>query len=117
VIDRETDFAELLGGGESQSVSPRPKPLEAEKIRLARAQAEKVEIQNATSRGELIPAGDIEREWASIVRDLRATLLALPSRIQQRLPHLSARDIAAIDGEIRHAMTDIANGKTTGGGG
>lgn len=60
--------------------------LDSEKLRLTRENADKVEIQNATARRELLPAADVEREWSSALRDLRAALLALPARVQTRLP-------------------------------
>lgn len=83
--------------------------LDAEKLRLTREQADKIELQNATARRELIPAAEVEREWTAVLRDIRAALLALPSRIGQRLPHLPPRDIEAIDREIRDVLTELAD--------
>ena len=80
----------------------------AEKIRLANAQAVKVELQNAQVRNELLSAKDVEAEWSAILRDLRAAMLAVPSRVQQRLPHLSAHDVSEIDREIRDALAGLA---------
>lgn len=82
--------------------------LETEKLRLMREQADKVELQNQKIRGELLPAADVEHEWATALRDLRAALLALPSRVHARLPHLSTHDIQIIDREIRDALTELA---------
>jgi phage terminase Nu1 subunit (DNA packaging protein) len=83
--------------------------LDAAKLRLVSEQAEKVELQNATVRGELVPAAEVEREWAGILRDVRAAMLALPPRLSSLLPHLSASDIAMIDREIRDVLTETAN--------
>jgi phage terminase Nu1 subunit (DNA packaging protein) len=80
----------------------------AEKIRLANAQAVKVELQNAQARKELLPAKAVEAEWSAILRDVRAGMLAIPSRVQQRLPHLSAHDVSEIDREIRDALSELA---------
>lgn len=80
-----------------------------EKTRLAREQADKAEMQNAVARRELIPSADVEREWSSILRDVRAAMLALPSRLQQRLGHLTTHDIATLEREIRDALSEIAN--------
>mgnify|MGYP000194478407 FL=1 len=84
--------------------------LEAEKLRLARQQADKIEIQNAAARGELVKASDVERAWASALRDVRAAMLAVPSRCGATLPHLTAHDIAEIDREIRAALEGLADG-------
>ncbi len=93
--------------------------LAEEKKRLAREQADKVALQNAASRRELLPAKGVEAEWASILRDVRAGVLAAPSRIGARLPHLSPHDASVIDDELRSALTELtelsadANGSTS----
>lgn len=81
----------------------------AAKTRAAEAQAEKLETANALARRELVPAVEIEREWVAVLRDVRAAMLALPSRVQQRLSHLTAHDIATMDREIRDALQEAAN--------
>jgi len=83
--------------------------LTAAKTRAAEAQAEKLETANALARRELIPAVEVEREWSAILREVRAAMLALPSRIQQRLGHLNTHDITTIDREIRDTLEEAAN--------
>jgi len=46
-------------------------------------------------------------EWSGVLWTVRAGMLAVPSRFQQRLPHLSAHDVAEIDREIREALTEM----------
>ena len=82
--------------------------LKKEKVRLARAGAEKVELANAKSRGELIPAVEVERAWSGVLRDVRAAVLASPSRIGSRLPHLSAHDVSEIARELSETLTALA---------
>ncbi|BBU54069.1 hypothetical protein KU6B_03340 [Mameliella alba] len=89
---------------------PGKSDLEAEKLRLARQQADKIEIQNAAARSELVKATDVERAWASVLRDVRAAMLAVPSRCGATLPHLTAHDVAEIDREIRAALEGLADG-------
>ena len=83
--------------------------LNAEKIRLARANAEKVEAANARARGELAALSEVEREWAGILRDVRAALLALPSRAAARLGHLTPHDVATLDREVRAVLEELAS--------
>ena len=83
--------------------------LKAEKIRKERAAAERLEIQNATARDELLPAADVRHAWGDIIRDVRAGLLAVPSRCGAALPHLSVADVESIDGEIRAALEGLAD--------
>ena len=79
-------------GGESAIASAT-----AERARLANAQAELVETKGRKLRGELVDAAEVEAEWSGVLRNVRAGCLAIPSRVQQRLPHLTAHDVVEID--------------------
>ena len=82
--------------------------LNAEKIRLARASAEKLETANLKAKGDLAPLAEIERAWAGILRDVRAALLALPSRVASRLGYLTPHDVATIEHEVRAVLEELA---------
>jgi phage terminase Nu1 subunit (DNA packaging protein) len=56
---------------------------------------------------ELVEASAVQAEWSDILRVVRAGMLAVPSRVAARLPHLSKHDIAEIDAEVRAALTEI----------
>lgn len=99
------EFLRLKSGSSALASNPE---LNAEKIRLARANAEKVEAANARARGELAALSDVEREWAGILRDVRAALLALPSRAAARLGHLTPHDVATLDREVRTVLEELA---------
>lgn len=65
-----------------------------------------------TARGRSPPgeAGNrsgVEAEWSGVLRTVRAGMLAVPSRVQQRLPHLTAHDVAQIDAEVRAALVEV----------
>jgi phage terminase Nu1 subunit (DNA packaging protein) len=38
-------------------------------------------------------------------------MLAVPSRVSQRLPHLSAHDVGKIDREFRDALAEVGGDK------
>lgn len=82
--------------------------LRAEKIRMAKEQADKLELANAISRREFLPASEVETTWATILREVRAGLLALPSRLPQLLPHLTPHDVRTIDTEVRGVLEERA---------
>lgn len=84
--------------------------LDAEKLRGAKATADKLELANAKARGDMVEASAVERAWSNILRDVRSALLAVPSRIGATLPHLSAHDVAELDREIKAALEGLANG-------
>jgi phage terminase Nu1 subunit (DNA packaging protein) len=58
-------------------------------------------------RGELVEAAAVEAEWPGILRTARAGLLAVPSRVAARLPHLLQADVAEIGAEIRAVLNEI----------
>ncbi|SIN74354.1 Phage DNA packaging protein, Nu1 subunit of terminase [Vannielia litorea] len=82
--------------------------LAEEKVRLAREQADKIALQNAAARGELLDSREVANEWRSVVVDLRAAILAVPSRVASRLG-FDRKETAALDSEIRDAMEAIAD--------
>jgi phage terminase Nu1 subunit (DNA packaging protein) len=59
------------------------------------------------ARRELVPAAAVEAEWSSVLRTVRAGMLAVPSRLSQRLS--PAHDVSEIDREVRAALTEIGN--------
>jgi phage terminase Nu1 subunit (DNA packaging protein) len=81
----------------------------AERGRLAKAQADKVEIANKIRLGTLVEAAAVETEWSGVLRTVRAGMLALPSRAAARLPHLTPHDVAEIDAEVRAVLTEVGN--------
>lgn len=100
-------YAEHLREGQRGRLAANP-DLAEQKVRLARANAEKVEIGNAKARGELLDARQVAHEWRAVVVDLRAAVLAIPSRMAARLG-LDRKATQALDAEIRDAMEMIAD--------
>jgi phage terminase Nu1 subunit (DNA packaging protein) len=83
--------------------------MRAQRIRVAKEQADQLVIKNAVARGELLDADEVERTWGGVLRGVRAGLLAVPSRIGARFPHLTPVDIDAIDREVRDALAEIVS--------
>ena len=77
--------------------------LAAEKLRLARESADKIALQNAVARGDMLDARTVANEWRAVVTDLRAGVLAVPSRVAALLG-LDRAATTALDREIRDAM-------------
>ncbi len=80
--------------------------LASERAREARERADNLALRNQQLRRELVPAADVERAWIETLRLVRSRMLAIPSRAQQHLPHLTAHDVATIDREVRDALTE-----------
>lgn len=54
----------------------------------------------------------MQDRWVSTMVALRASLLAIPARVQVRSPHLDAKDIAVIDAEIRSTLEALASSQS-----
>lgn len=101
-------YCNFLREGGGRRVAPTDE-LKIEKTRQARAAAEKLELQNEALRGDLLPRGEVEREWSNILRDVRAQILAVPSRCGAALAHLTPHDVATIEAEVRSALESLAH--------
>ncbi|MBS7546236.1 hypothetical protein [Ancylobacter oerskovii] len=53
--------------------------LESERARLAKEQADAKAMENAVTRGELIPAADVGSTWEQICNEIKRVLLAMPA--------------------------------------
>jgi len=82
--------------------------LAAEKLRLAKEQADKIAFSNARARAELLDSREVADAWRGVVTDLRAAVLAVPSRVAANLG-LDRKEAAALESEIRDSMEAIAN--------
>jgi phage terminase Nu1 subunit (DNA packaging protein) len=82
--------------------------LQLERARQARAQA-LVALQIYQTRAkELLPRAEVERVWAQHVAAVRATLLALPVTLADRLHHAATMDgVAAVEQILTEAVRDV----------
>ena len=77
--------------------------LAMERTRLTRLQADKVELETAILRAELIPADVVKGVWTGILGAVRARLLALPSR-------LAAVGFGSVtQADLEHTATDLVH--------
>jgi len=83
--------------------------LAAERARLARAQSERIEMQNAETRRESAPVVLLEIAVATMGRKVAAVLEAIPVKIKRRSKNLSAEDIEIITAEITKARNIAAS--------
>lgn len=77
--------------------------LATERARLAKEQADRVALQNATTRAELAPVAMMTEVLAQAGARTAAILEAIPGQVRRRLPSLPASEIDAIRQEIAKA--------------
>lgn len=84
--------------------------LNAEKTRLTREQADKTAIENARRRTELIPAGDVERAWGSMVEIFKERLNRLPASMAKQLSAEMdhAGILSVLRAGVRECLTELA---------
>jgi len=97
------------GSGRRGGRPPSPTSLYAARTRKEFALAETRELELAKRRGELVEADATRREWENITRLIRARVSAIPSRVRQLLPHLTAHDVEIITAEVRATLTTLAD--------
>lgn len=83
--------------------------LATERARLARAQSEKVEMQNAERRGELAPVALMEQALAGAATRATKILDTIKGEIRRRFPELNSADLMAVDVIVTKAMNAVAS--------
>jgi phage terminase Nu1 subunit (DNA packaging protein) len=78
--------------------------------RLAAAQAEKVETENAVRRGELAVMSEVQRVWSDHIAAARAKLLGIPAKLAPQVTGIHEPNViaAAIRAEITAALAELA---------
>jgi len=92
---------------------------ESEKDRLSRLQGDKLELELATMRGQLIQADQIEPAWTGMVVAARQTLLAMSSRLAQLVAPMDDADSiqVLIDEEVQVALQQLSTYDESGADG
>lgn len=84
--------------------------LEDARRRKESALADLREDEVKKRRGELHVAADCTRAKEDENRMLKSALLAVPSRVRAKLPHLTADDLRVLDEELRAALKALGEG-------
>lgn len=82
---------------------------DTQRERLAAAQAERVEAENAVRRGELAELGSVAAEWSALIHACRAKLLSMPSKLGPQLIHVADPTVIAarIRAEVYAALVEL----------
>lgn len=100
-----------------------PGDWKAERTRKEKELADKYEISNQISRGELVKSHDVADRWVKYIETCKHKLLGIKSRVNRILAMNCSAQIPleeikrvenAIDGEIKTALSELARGNRTG---
>ncbi|WP_238367633.1 DNA packaging protein [Mesobacterium pallidum] len=104
------NYVEHLRGVAAQWGTPdQAAQLTAERARLAKEQADAQALKNAKLRDELVNASEVEHAWADLLRQVRARILAVPSRLRADLPAADPDTFNTLDRALRDALTELGN--------
>lgn len=81
-----------------------PGDLQVERIRLTKANADKVELEVALLEGSVILAETVEAVQSRMISTFRARCLSIPTKVAPRLT--MTNDLAIIEVEVRDAIYD-----------
>jgi len=84
--------------------------LVAERTRLAKEQADRIALQNAITKRELVPAGVLVELVSGIAAQVSVIFEALPGKIRREVPDLPSSALDAIARELakgRNAVADM----------
>mgnify|MGYP000356438958 CR=1 FL=1 len=79
-----------------------------ERAALAKAQRERIEMQNGVTRGELAPVVLIEEVLSKAGARISGIFDAIPGAVRRRVPSLSSEEIGNIEKEIAKARNIVA---------
>ncbi|MEN9317321.1 MAG: Phage packaging protein Nu1 [Pseudomonadota bacterium] len=82
---------------------------DTQRERLAAAQAEKVEAENAVRRGELAELSAVAEQWSAHIHAARAKLLSMPAKLGPQLTHVADPTVIAarIRAEVYAALVEL----------
>lgn len=111
--EAETAQPKSRGGKRPGAGRPRApgESLEAARRRKETALADLRQIEVRKRREELLEADAVQRGMQDDYRQVRAGMLAVPSRLRAKIPTLEPRVVQMLDAEIRRALTALGTGE------
>ena len=81
-----------------------------QRARLAKLQADRVELEIQRERGQLVDAESIKVAYVTLVTQARNRLLAVPGAAKGHMPHLTVDEVETLEGLIAAALEEVADG-------
>lgn len=81
-----------------------------QRARLARLQADRVQLDLERERGRLVDAEVIRGSYVTLLTQVRNRLLGVPSAAKGEIPHLTVEEIEILEGLIVTALEEVADG-------
>lgn len=93
-----------MSGIPSAVAGPEKKNYNDERTRKEAAAADKIEMENAITRGEYVHAQDVETAWSSILSRVKTRIMQLPYTCAMLV--VGDNDMASVQAKIKSATND-----------
>lgn len=102
------DALPLLYGNESRGID-----LGEQRARQHREMADKLEMENEVTRGDLVKASDMALLWETLTIELRQRLMMIPARVGDLVMRAKRKTHASkiIEKEIREALEGLSKSR------
>lgn len=111
LLDVETadgDWENSINPAKAKKIVPRAEKLANARLDKETYAAKLARLKFEEKSGELVSAVEAERIWGNVISQAKTRLLAVPSKVRGRLPHLTLDDVAAMTEEIREALQGLS---------
>ncbi len=103
-----TNYVEKLRRAASNRADDQRNPLNDEKLLTERIVRQIRELDLAEKKGEVISLEEISENWTAFARKVKATILGLPTKFRQKIPHLTAADGEIMRKVVRRSLQSLA---------
>lgn len=92
------------------NTNPETPDLLVEKTRLAKEQGDKIALENAIKRGQLVYADEVSRVWADHISSAKSKILVIPSKLGPQLVNIDNANVIAgkLRDELDAALAELA---------
>jgi phage terminase Nu1 subunit (DNA packaging protein) len=93
------------------NINPDTPDLLAEKTRLAREQGDKIALENAIKRQQLVYAEDVQQIWSDHISHAKSKILVIPSKLAPQLVNIDNANVIAgkLRDELDAALAELAS--------
>jgi phage terminase Nu1 subunit (DNA packaging protein) len=95
---------------QAEALAGRNTEVNQARARLELAKAKMAELKLAEAEGRSLDAEEVLQAWIGLITRVRNRILQAPKRLQITLGHLTRSDFAAIERELRDALTELGTG-------
>ena len=106
--DSVQNYVKKLQRAAANRADEQRNPLNDEKLLTERVTRQIQEMKLAQIKGEVMSVEEISDSWTDFARKVKSTFLSIPTKLRQKLPHLTAADGDVMRKTVRRMLQDLA---------